>query len=295
METKSAFVAIVGRPNVGKSSLMNALLGEKVAIVTPKPQTTRSRITGVVTRGQTQLVFTDTPGMHRPRTRLSEYMVAEISRSVSEVDLTVLVAEAQGEITGQERALLEKTAAGRCILVLNKTDLLARRELALAQIAKWNALYEFYETIPLSAKTGEGVEELLKVLCNLAQPSPHFFDDDALTDQPERVIAAEIVREKLLLCLTDEVPHGTAVTIEKMHEREEGGLIDIDAVIVCEKKSHKGIIIGRQGAMLKKIASQARADLEEFLGSRVNLQCWVKIREDWRQDERSMRALGFKN
>lgn len=302
MQTTSAFVTIVGRPNVGKSSLMNRLLGEKVAIVTPKPQTTRTRITGVLTRGETQLVFTDTPGMHRPRTKLSQYMVEEINQSIEDVDLCVLVVEAEanperhtGEVNGAERQLLDSIRKGRekCILVINKIDILSKKELLLAQIARWNTLYPFEEIIPLSALTGEGVEELLEALCSLAQPGPHYFEEDTLTDQPERVLVAEILREKLLLSLSEEVPHGTAVTIEGMREREEGGLIDIDAMIVCEKASHKGIIIGHGGAMLKKILSAARGDMERFLGCRVNLQCWVKVRDDWRQDERSMRALGF--
>lgn len=302
MQTKSAFVAIVGRPNVGKSSLMNRLLGEKVAIVTPKPQTTRTRITGVLTRDEAQLVFIDTPGMHRPRTKLSQYMVEQIDQSMSDVDLCVLVIEADanadkqsGEIGEAQRRLLDSIRASgeTCILVINKIDTLPKKEMLLAQIASWNALYPFDAIIPVSALTGEGVDELLDVLYAHTQPAPHYFEEDTLTDQPERVIVAEIIREKLLLSLNEEIPHGTAVTIERMHEREKGGLIDIDATIVCEKASHKGIIIGKGGSMLKKISSAARVDMEEFLSCRVNLQCWVKVRDDWRQDERSMRILGF--
>ncbi len=302
MQTTSAFVTIVGRPNVGKSSLMNRMLGEKIAIVTPKPQTTRTRITGVLTRGETQLVFTDTPGMHRPRTRLSQYMVEEINQSMEDVDLCVLVVEAETNagrhtetVSGAEKQLLDSIRKGRekCILAINKIDVLPKKELLLTQIARWNALYSFEEIIPLSALTGEGVDELLETLCALAQPGPHYFEDDTLTDQPERVIVAEILREKLLLSLNEEIPHGTAVTVERMREREGGGLVDIDAMIVCEKNTHKGIIIGRGGAMLKKVLSAAREDMERFLGCRVNLQCWVKVRDGWRQDERSMRALGF--
>ncbi|MCI8623511.1 MAG: GTPase Era [Provencibacterium sp.] len=296
METKSAFVAIVGRPNVGKSSLMNRLLGEKIAIVTARPQTTRTRITGVLTLEETQLVFTDTPGLHKPKTRLSQYMVEQVNQTVADGDLAVLVTEAQGEITAAERSLLEsiRKAGERCVLAVNKVDLLARKELLLERIQQWNELYTFDEVIPLSAKTGEGVDILLDTLRAAAQPSPHFFEEDTLTDQPERVIAAEIIREKLLQNLQDEVPHGVAVTIERMHEREDRPLYDIDATIVCEKQSHKGIVIGKGGAMLKKVASLSRIEMERFLGEKVNLQCWVKVRDDWRQDERAMRQLGFK-
>ena len=295
MQTKSAFVAIVGRPNVGKSSLMNRMLGEKVAIVTARPQTTRTRITGVLTRGETQLVFTDTPGLHRPKTLLSQYMVEQVRESVADGDISVLVTEAQGEVMSAERALLDsiRAAGGRCILAINKVDTLAKKELLLERIALWDTLYPFDAVIPLSARTGEGVDALLSSLCRMAQPSPHFFEADTLTDQPERVIVAEIIREKLLQNLQDEVPHGIAVMIERMHEREDKPLYDIEATIVCEKRSHKGIIIGKGGAMLKKIASLSRADIERFLGEKVNLQCWVKVRDDWRQDEKTMRQLGF--
>lgn len=296
METKSAFVAIVGRPNVGKSSLMNRLLGEKIAIVTARPQTTRTRITGVLTLQETQLVFTDTPGLHKPKTRLSRYMVEQVQETVADGDIAVLVTEAQGEITAAEHALLKsiREAGERCILAINKVDTLSRKELLLERIRLWSELYEFDEIIPLSAKTGEGVDILCRTLCAMAGPSPHFFEEDTLTDQPERVIVAEIIREKLLQNLQDEVPHGTAVTIERMHEREDRPLYDIDATIVCEKQSHKGIIIGKGGGMLKKIASLSRAEIEHFLGEKINLQCWVKVRDDWRQDEKTMRQLGFK-
>lgn len=280
---------------MGKSSLMNRMLGEKVAIVTARPQTTRTRITGVLTLKETQLVFTDTPGLHRPKTRLSQYMVEQVRESVADGDIAVLVTEAQGEITAAERTLIDsvRAAGGRCILAINKVDTLAKKEQLLERIALWSGLYPFDEVIPLSARTGEGVDTLLGSLCKMAQPSPHFFDEDTLTDQPERVIVAEIIREKLLQNLQDEVPHGIAVTIERMHEREGRSLYDIDATIVCEKQSHKGIIIGKGGAMLKKIASLSREDAERFLGEKVNLQCWVKVRDDWRQDERTMRQLGF--
>ena len=296
METKSAFVAIVGRPNVGKSSLMNRLLGEKVAIVTNKPQTTRTRITGVLTVGETQLVFTDTPGLHRPRTKLSQYMVRQIDESVADVDVAVLVCEPTGEPVKAELDLIESFRKGRmpAILAINKIDTLSDKSLLLPKIQAMSELYEFEDVIPLSAVTGDGTDILLDKLCAMAQPSPHFFEDDTLTDQPERVIVAEIIREKLLQNLSEEIPHGTAVVVESMKEREGGGMIDIQATITCEKKSHKGIVIGKGGQMLKKIATQAREDIERFLDCRVNLQCWVKVKDDWRQDENIMRTLGFK-
>lgn len=296
METKSAFVAIVGCPNVGKSSLMNRLLGEKIAIVTCKPQTTRTRITGVLTLDETQLVFTDTPGLHRPKTKLSKYMVRQINETVSGGDITVLVVEPTGEIREAERHLCEsaKKNGGLFILAINKVDTLKHKELLLQRIARLSELCEFDEVIPMSAKTGEGVDTLLERLRALALPSPHFFESDTLTDQPEKVIVGEIVREKLLMNLQDEIPHGTAVAIERMKLREDGAMYDIDATIVCEKKSHKGMIIGKGGEMLKKIGTQARVDMEKFLDCRVNLKCWVKVREEWRQDDRELRSLGFK-
>lgn len=296
MQTKSAFVAIVGRPNVGKSSLMNRVLGEKIAIVTPKPQTTRTRITGVLTLEETQLVFTDTPGLHKPRTKLSEYMVAQIGQSVTDVDIVVFVTEPTGEVTVQERELLEgiRVRGARCVLVINKIDTVRDKAKLLARIAQLTGIFAFDEVVPLSATTGDGAPVFLEILCKMAQPSPHFFPEDTLTDQPERVIAAEIIREKLLQNLQDEVPHGTAVTIERMHEREDKMILDIEATIFCEKKSHKGMIIGKSGAMLKKIATQSRQDLEQFLDCKINLQCWVKVRDDWRQNERAVRTMGFK-
>lgn len=296
-QTKTAFVAIVGCPNVGKSSLMNRMLGEKVAIVTNKPQTTRTLIRGVLTREETQLVFTDTPGLHRPKTKLSHYMVNKINETLGDGDITVLVTEPAGEIREAERSICEtvKKNGECCILAINKVDTLKRKELLLSRIAQFSELCPFEEVIPMSAMNGQGVDILLDKLCRLAAPSPHFFESDTLTDQPERVIAAEIIREKLLKNLQDEIPHGTAVVIEKMHMREEQpDICDIDATIVCEKKSHKGMIIGKSGAMLKKIATAARVDIEKFLDCRVNLTCWVKVREEWRQNEREMRALGFR-
>ena len=292
--------AIVGRPNVGKSSLLNALLGEKVAIVSPRPQTTRTRITGVLTEGATQLVFIDTPGLHRARNSLGEYMVRQVGSSVSDVDLAVLVTDASEpweKLTRAEMDLIEqfKKLDLPAVAVLNKIDLLKDKEQLIPMMAVLNEAYDFQQIVPLSAKTGDGVALLRKLLHEAAIEGPHYFDDDMLTDQPERVIAAEMLREKALCFLSEEIPHGIAVTIETMKEREgaNGPVIDIDAVIYCERKSHKGIIIGKGGAMLIKIATAAREELEAFLNCKVNLQCWVKVKEDWRNEERMLRNFGF--
>jgi GTP-binding protein Era len=295
MGTKSAFVAILGRPNVGKSSLLNALVGEKVAIVTPKPQTTRNRITGVLTQGETQLVFFDTPGIHRPRTKLSEYMVRQIKESVSGVDIAVLVTEPTGEIQSSERELAEDLRARKlpAILAVNKIDALPQKELMLDKISRFSKLYEFDHITPISALRQDGVPLLLEQLMGYAEESPHYFDDDAYTDQPERVIVAEIIREKLLRLMRDEIPHGTAVGIEEMKSREDGGITDIRAVIYCEKESHKAMLIGKKGENLKKIGTQARIDAEALLDTKVNLQCWVKVKEGWRNRAGNLREFGF--
>ena len=300
MQTKSAFVAIVGRPNVGKSSLLNALVGEKVAIVSDKPQTTRTRITGVLTKGETQFVLLDTPGLHKPKNVLSEYMVKQVNDSVTDVDAAVLVTEAIGEITNAERQLISTfTALGLpVVLAMNKIDLLDEKERMLEKIAAFSQAFAFSAVVPISVLNGDGIDDLLKEVAVFAKPGPHFFPDDAMTDQPERVIAAEIIREKMLLRLREEVPHGAAVVIEKMHDRIEDGpdnrdIVDIEATIYCEKESHKGIVIGKGGAMLKKIASEARLEMEGFFGVRVNLQCWVKVREGWRNRQSQLRNFGF--
>lgn len=294
-QTKTAFIAIVGRPNVGKSSLLNALVGEKVAIVSDKPQTTRTRITGILTKDDTQLVFIDTPGMHKPRTKLSEYMVKQVSDSVADVDLAVLVAEADAEIGKQEENLMESFRMKKipAVLALNKIDALPAKEKLMPQIAAYMERFPFQAVVPLSALCGDGLPELLDELVKFAEPSPFFFGEDAITDQPERLIVAEIVREKLLRCMYDEIPHGTAVAVERMKEREGQDMIDIEVQIFCERDSHKGMIIGKGGAMLKKIASQAREDIEHFLGCKVNLQCWVKVKEDWRNRENIIRSFGY--
>lgn len=293
--TKSAFVSIVGRANVGKSTLLNALVGEHVAIVSPKPQTTRTRITGILTRGEDQFVFIDTPGMHNLRTRLGDYMTGQINEGMADVDVAVLVSEPLGEIQPNEEALLERLKQRKIpvILVINKIDTLARKEQMMEKIAAFSALCDFEHIIPLSAKLEDGVDILMDQLAAYAQPGPHYFDDDIYTEQPERVLVAELLREKLLLNLRDEIPHGAAVMVESMKEREDGSMMDIQAVIFCEKDSHKGIIIGKQGETLKKTASQARAAIEEFLQIKINLQCWVKVRKDWRNKEGSLRELGF--
>lgn len=292
---KNLFAAIVGRPNVGKSSLLNRLLGEKVAIVSDKPQTTRNRITGVLTKGETQYVFIDTPGMHKPKSRLGEYMVRQAGGSVADVDVAVLVTEWERDITPVEEKLIESIRAARvpAILVINKIDLLAKKELLLHKIANMSARCDFSAVVPLSALTGDGVGTLLKELDAFCTEGPHFFPDDALTDQPERAIVAELIREQLLANLRDEVPHGTAVVIDRMQEREGSELLDIDATIVCERESHKGIVIGKGGAALKRIATQARLQAEAFLGVKINLRCWVKVREGWRDSGTQLKNFGY--
>ena len=295
--TKSAFVAIVGRPNVGKSSILNALLGQKVAIVSPRPQTTRTRIMGVLTENDVQLVFTDTPGMHKPKTRLGEFMVREINESVGGVDFCVLVVEEKGELTGAEVELIEQFREQNlpAVAVINKIDKLREKSALAERIAMLSELYDFEAIVPVSAVKGDGLDELKKELCDLREPGPHFFPDDTLTDQPERVIAAEIIREAMLKLLSDEVPHGIAVDIEKMRERENSEIMDIDATVYCERDSHKGIIIGKQGSMLKKIGSNARVELARVFDIKINLSLWVKVREDWRNRESSLRSFGFRS
>lgn len=298
-QTKSAFIAIIGRPNVGKSTLLNALVGRKVAIVSDKPQTTRNRIMGVRTEGETQLVFLDTPGAHRPRTRLGDFMVKSISEAVSGVDAAVLVAEPQsGGVKTEERNLLEQCRKLKLpvVLVINKTDTLEDKALLLADIARWQGEYDFASVVPLSAMNGDGLELLLNELTAFAFESPHFFPDDMVSDQPERVLAAEIVREKMLLLLREEIPHGVAVVVESMQERESahGPILDVEANIFCERDSHKGIIIGKRGAMLRDIGSQARQDMETVFGAKVNLQCWIKVKEDWRNRQGLLGGFGYK-
>ena len=293
MKTKSAMITICGRPNVGKSTLTNFLVGEKIAIVSNKPQTTRNRICGIVTRGNTQFVFVDTPGYHRSRTKLGDYMVNVARESIADVDLTVLVVEPIASIGPQEEGLLEKIKASKCpaVLAINKIDTIEKEKL-LEVIAVYSQAAQFDAIIPISAKTGDGVEELLKVCEKYSVDSPFLFPEDLTTDQPERQVMAEIIREKLLWCLDKEIPHGTAVEITKFSERDSG-VIDIDATIYCEKSSHKGIIIGKQGAMLKKISTMARTDCEKFMGTKVYLTTWVKVKENWRDSDFLVRNFGY--
>ena len=298
MDTLSAFVAIVGRPNVGKSSLLNALVGRKVAIVSDKPQTTRTRIMGVVTEGKTQLVFLDTPGNHKPRTRLGDFMVRSIGEAVSGVDVGMLVTEPRAAAREEETALLEQLEKQKLpkVLVINKIDTLESKAALLEVIAAWQERADFKAIVPVSALTGDGLEQLREVLAGFAFESPHFFPEDATSDQTEQALAAEVIREKMLTLLRQEIPHGIAVAVERWGEREtERGLIlDIEAYIYCERDSHKGMVIGKQGAMLKQIATLARTDLEDMFGTKVNLQCWVKVKEDWRNRQGFLSGLGYK-
>ena len=291
--TKNAMITIAGRPNVGKSTLTNALVGEKVAIVSNKPQTTRGRITGVMSRGETQFVFMDTPGFHRARTRLGEYMDKVVRESVGDVDAVVLVVEPIPSVGKQEEELIRqiKNSGVPAILAVNKIDTVEKPEL-LAVIAAYAAAHDFAAIVPISAKRGEGLDVLMDELEKFAEEGPHLFPDDVFTDQPEKQLCAEIIREKLLWCLEREVPHGTAVVVTRFEEREDG-VVEIDATIYCEKASHKGIIIGRHGDMLKKIGEMARKDMEALLDTKVYLQTWVKVKENWRDSMSLLRNFGF--
>lgn len=286
-------ITIAGRPNVGKSTLTNRLVGEKVAIVTDKPQTTRNRIFGVVNRGDTQLVFLDTPGFHKPRTRLGDYMVNVVKESVADVDAVALLVEPVDNIGTQEQLLIERIreTGVPAILVINKVDIV-KKDTLLAVIARYSQAFNFASVVPISAKTGDNVDDLLHEFEKFAVEGPQLFPEDMITDQPEKQILAEIVREKLLLCLEREVPHGTAVEVTRFSERDNG-IIDLDVTIYCEKASHKGMIIGKQGAMLKKIGELARNDIEEFMGTKVFMQTWVKVKENWRDNQTQIRNFGY--
>ena len=290
----SVFVALVGRPNVGKSSLTNYLVGEKVAIVTKKPQTTRSRITGVITKGPVQYVLMDTPGIHAARNKLDARMTQTAAASLKDVDVTMMLFEPAGEFTDAELTMVKALQkGGPAIAVINKVDLLdnfAALEARKKQLEKFGC---FDHIVTISARDGTGCDELFAMLKPYGNEGPHYFDDDAFTDMPEKELVAELVREKALLFLREEVPHGIALVVERFKERPDKDLIDIDVDIYCERKSHKGMIIGKGGQMLKKIASAARMDIEELLGVKVNLQCWVKVREDWRDNELQLNSLGF--
>ena len=293
MNTKTAMITIAGRPNVGKSTLTNYLVGEKIAIVSNKPQTTRNRICGIVTREDTQFVFVDTPGYHRSRTKLGDYMVNVARESIADVDATILVVEPIASIGPQEEGLIEKIKGSKCpaILAINKIDTVEKESL-LEVISLYSQTGVFDAIIPISAKTGDGIEDLMNICEKYAVESPFLFDEDLTTDQPERQVMAEIIREKLLWNLNKEIPHGTAVEITRFSERDSG-VIDIDATIFCEKASHKGIIIGKQGAMLKKISTMARTDCEKFMGTKVYLTTWVKVKENWRDSDFLVRNFGY--
>ena len=290
---KTAMITICGRPNVGKSTLTNALVGEKVAIVSSKPQTTRNRIYGVYSRGDTQFILLDTPGLHKPRTRLGDYMVKVARESVADVDAVCLLAEPIPNVGAPEQALIDRIRQERlpALLVINKIDTVKKEEL-LAVMAAYSQAHDFDAILPISAATGEGLEELQAQLARYAAPGPQLFPDGQTSDQPERQILGEILREKLLWNLEKEIPHGTAVEITRFSERESG-VIDVEATIYCEKASHKGIIIGKNGAMLKRISTQARQDMEKFMGAKIYLETWVKVKENWRDNLNYIRNFGY--
>ena len=291
---KSGIITICGRPNVGKSTLTNAFVGEKVAIVTNKPQTTRNRICAILNRGESQFVFVDTPGLHKARTRLGDYMVNVVKESVSDVDAVLLLVEPIANIGAPEQELIDRIKKLGCpaVLVINKVDTLEHKEALLEVISVYQQAHDFNAVVPISAKNKEGVEELLSLLEHYLAEGPQLFPEDMVTDQPERQVMAEILREKLLLCLDKEIPHGTAVEITKFSERDDE-VIECDATIYCEKNSHKGIIIGKGGAMLKKVSSSARRDMEKFMGTKVFLQTWVKVKENWRDNPAAIQNFGY--
>ena len=293
--TKTAFIAIVGKPNVGKSSLLNRLLGAKIAIVSSKPQTTRTKIMGVLTLDETQLVFTDTPGFHKPHNKLGEHMNTAVGDSIGGTDAALFVVEPGGALDAKELELIQKFRQEHLpvILVINKIDTVKEKKELLSRIISLTKLYDFTAVVPVSAAQGDGVDELIDEMKALCVESPHFFPDDTLTDQPERVLAAEMIREKILRLMDKEVPHGIAVAIEKMSEREGRNILDVEATIYCERETHKGMIIGKNGAMLKNISTYARQDLEKFFDIKVNLHTWVKVKENWRNKEGLIRNFGL--
>ncbi len=295
--TKNAFIAITGRANAGKSSLTNLLVGEKISIVSEKPQTTRNRINGVLTKGDTQYVFMDTPGMHKPKTKLSEHMVKSIRQSVDDVDCAILMADVTKKISSIEQDLIRSFASHgtAVVLLLNKVDLLKDKSEILKIIQQYSELYDFEEIIPISVKNRINTDQIMPVLERFAVEGEHFFPDDIATDRTERFMCSEIVREKILRVMQEEIPHGVAVDVEKFKTRMKGDteIIDISVVIICEKESHKGMIIGKGGERLKQIGTMAREDMEDLLQAKVNLQCFVKVKEDWRNRERVISDLGM--
>ena len=294
MIKKSGIITICGRPNVGKSTLTNAFVGEKVAIVTNKPQTTRNRICGIKNRGESQFVFVDTPGLHKARTRLGDYMVNVVKESVSDVDAVLLVVEPIPNVGEPEKQLIQRMKTLNCpaVLAINKADTLPQKDKLLEVIRVYSREHDFDAVVPISAKTGQGVEELLDVLEGCLPEGPQLFPEDMTSDQPERQMMAEIMREKLLLLLDKEIPHGTAVEITRFAEREDE-VIEVEATIYCEKNSHKGIIIGKGGAMLKKASTLARQDMERFMGTKVFLKTWVKVKENWRDNPAAIQNFGY--
>lgn len=296
-DTKNAFVTIIGRPNVGKSSLLNALIGEKIAAVSDKPQTTRTKITGVLNRDGTQYVFMDTPGMHRAKNKLSEHMVKTISDSIAEMEIALLVTDAAKDVSEVEKRLIKDLSKrSHVILILNKIDLIEDKSELIAKIAQYSSLYDFAEIIPISVTEKDGLDLVMQAIDRFAVEGPHYFPEDMLTDQPEKVIMAEMIREKALINLNDEIPHGIAVTIENLNERDDRSgepILDISATIYCERESHKGIVIGKGGSMLRRIGEDARAELEAFFAIKVNLQCWVKVKEGWRNKEALIKNFGL--
>lgn len=294
--TKTAMITVCGRPNVGKSSLTNALVGEKIAIVSNKPQTTRNRIYGVVNRGDTQYILLDTPGLHKPRSRLGDYMVKVVQESLNSVEAAVLLVEPIAHVGEPEKALLQRIQEERlpCVLCINKIDTVEKKDELLEVIAAYNEAYpKFDAIIPICAKTGEGLDELMEQLSHYAEEGPQLFPDGMTTDQPDAQVCAEIVREKMLYCLDKEIPHGTAVEVTRFTERDNG-IIDLDVTIYCEKASHKGIIIGKQGSMMKKISTMARHDIEKFMGTQVYMETWVKVKENWRDNVNFIRMQGYR-
>ena len=298
MSTKTIFVTIAGRANAGKSSLLNALVGEKIAAVSDKPQTTRTKITGVLTKGETQFVFMDTPGMHKARNKLSEHMINTVSDTIAGGDAVIFMCDCTKKISDNEKSLIDsfKSSRSKVILALNKIDLLEDKNAVIEKLAEYSALYDFDQIVPISVKENDGLDIIMDILEKNAVEGPHYFPDDRFTDQPEKVIMAEMIREKALNNLNEEVPHGVAVTIESLGEREDRSgspILDITATIYCERESHKGIIIGKGGAMLRKIGADARADIEKFFMIKVNLQCWVKVKEGWRNREGMIKNFGL--